>query len=370
MTGFDNYKNTNYKKDNIMKIYDFLSRTFNYKVRKIILNSFLAFFSGAIFTFSVFYCINKFNAKPDGIGGLETSAVPEFTESIEKENIENLEKVASDKTIITGEDSLDSISSIFDEDLANNSNSQTLELCYFPYKLKKGDMISFIAEKFNITQDTIISVNNIKKSRTIQIGQILKIPSMPGIVYTVKSSSETIQSISDKYEVSAQKCARVNSLDLEEKLTPGKSIFIPDAQLDRITRQEINGDLFRKPIKARYYTSSKFGWRASPFTGKRSYHSGIDMACPKGTKVYAALDGKVSTVGYNNVYGNYIIITHHSGYKTLYAHLNKTLVIQGKYVAQGDRIGEVGSTGLSTGPHLHFTVFKFGKTVNPQTLWK
>ena len=86
--------------------------------------------------------------------------------------------------------------------------------------------------------------------------------------------------------------------------------------------------------------------------------------------MYAALGGTVTSAGFNNVYGNYIIITHHSGYKTLYGHLSAILVTRGQYVDTNTRIGRVGSTGMSTGPHLHFTVYKFGKTVNPLGLWK
>ena len=363
MTGFDNYKNNNYKQDDIlMKIYDFFHKKFNFKVKRIIVNSLIAFSLSACVTFTGLQIYKKNHIKEAGIGGFETSAVPQFTE--------DLEESFSSQNVITGEDNLDLMAQVFDEDEAESQDVSSLELCYSIYRIKSGDMIGFIADRFGVTQDTIISVNNIRQSRNIQIGQYLKIPSMPGIIYTIKNESESIQSISDKYEISAEKCARVNSLSLDAKLTPGKTLFLPDAELDWTTRQEINGDLFHKPIKARYYLSSRFGWRASPFTGKRSYHSGVDMACSQGTNVYAALAGTVTTVGYNSVYGNYIIITHHSGYKTLYGHLSATLVTKGAKVLTDTRIGKVGSTGMSTGPHLHFTVFKFGKTVDPQLLWR
>ena len=258
--------------------------------------------------------------------------------------------------------------SIFDTSYVDETN---LEVgVYYTYRVKKGDMIGYIADKFNITQDTIISVNNIHQSRLLQIGQYLKIPSMPGIIYTVRKTGETVESISAKYEVSAEKCARVNSLDSVKELVAGTTVFVPDAQLDWVTRQEINGDLFHKPIHSRYWLSSYYGWRSSPFSGKRSYHSGVDMAAPSGTSIYAALDGTVTSTGFNNVYGNYVIISHHSGYKSLYGHMSAVLVSRGQYVTTNTRIGKVGSTGMSTGPHLHFTVYKFGKTVNPAALWK
>ena len=144
---------------------------------------------------------------------------------------------------------------------------------------------------------------------------------------------------------------------------------MPDAELDWATRQEINGDLFKKPLHSRYWLSSPYGWRDSPFsTGKRTFHGGLDMATSQGTPVYPALDGKVTAVGFNSTYGNYVIISHHSGYKTLYAHMSTVNCKKGNFVYTNTMIGRVGSTGMSTGPHLHFTVYKNGKTVNPSLL--
>ena len=248
--------------------------------------------------------------------------------------------------------------------------SEPATLTYQTYRVKSGDMIGFIADEFGITQDTIISVNNIRQSRLIQPNQYLKIPSMPGILYTVKADGETIETIAVKYEVDAQKCALVNYLTPSTELKAGYSLFVPDAELDWMTRQEINGDLFKKPLKIRYWLSSSYGWRDSPFNpGTRSFHGGIDMAVAQGTPIYPAMDGKVTTAGYNATYGNYVIVTHHSGYKTLYGHMSKITCAKGNFVyAQKTQIGLVGSTGLSTGPHLHFTVYKNGNTINPMSV--
>jgi hypothetical protein len=101
------------------------------------------------------------------------------------------------------------------------------------------------------------------------------------------------------------------------------------------------------------------------YGGKITFHGGIDMAVSQGTPIYAALDGTVTAVGYNATYGNYVIITHHSGYKTLYGHMKSTACRKGNFVYTNTVIGYVGSTGMSTGPHLHFTVYKNGKTINP-----
>jgi murein DD-endopeptidase MepM/ murein hydrolase activator NlpD len=82
------------------------------------------------------------------------------------------------------------------------------------------------------------------------------------------------------------------------------------------------------------------------------------------------MPGRVSVAGWDNTFGNYVVINHHSGYRTLYGHLSVIRVKSGAYVGAGERIGDVGSTGLSTAPHLHFTVYKNGVTVNPRTLMK
>ena len=161
----------------------------------------------------------------------------------------------------------------------------------------------------------------------------------------------------------------VNNLEVGVPLPEGTALFVPDAVLDWVTRQEINGDLFKRPLRGTYYFTSWFGWRNSPFTGARTYHNGIDMASYEGKSIYAALAGTVTTAGWSNTYGNYVIVTHHSGYKTLYGHMSQILVKKGQWVSTDTILGKVGNTGLSTGPHLHFTVFKNGVAINPSNLW-
>ena len=190
---------------------------------------------------------------------------------------------------------------------------------------------------------------------------------MEGILYTVKTDGETPETIAKKYSVPADKVALVNSMPENQSLSAGRTVFVTGAKMDRITLLEINGDLFKNPLHSSYYISSRFGWRVSPFdSSKRTYHGGIDMACPTGTPIYAASEGEVITAGWSNVYGNYVIISHHSGYKTLYGHMSSIHVSKGQYVYTTTKIGKVGSTGQSTGPHLHFTVYKNGNSINPE----
>lgn len=327
-----------------------LSMVYKTRTIRVVSLSILGFVCGLGLTCAGFFTVNKIHSH-HAVGGFETAGVPEYNENV---------------TAL-----LDQVEMTEDPDLALVENTTTTPedfsaVTYQTYRVKQGDMIGYIADDFGVTQDTIISINNIKSSRLIQVGQYLKIPSMPGIIYTVRKTGETLETIAEKYEVSVEKCALVNNLDKTQELNAGVSLFVPDAELDWMTRQEINGDLFHRPLHSRYWLSSNYGWRDSPFAnGRRSFHGGIDMACNTGTPIYAALDGTVSATGYNATYGNYVIITHHSGYKTLYGHMSRITCRRGNFVYTNTKIGEVGSTGMSTGPHLHFTVYKNGKTVNP-----
>ncbi len=111
--------------------------------------------------------------------------------------------------------------------------------------------------------------------------------------------------------------------------------------------------------------SSPFGLRNSPFTGKKEFHYGLDIAAPSGTPIYAAADGKIIEAKYRRGTGNVIIIDHGYSFKTLYAHLSRFGITQGEIVQKGQVIGYIGSTGLSTGPHLHYEVHVKGVAVNP-----
>ncbi|MBP3708894.1 MAG: M23 family metallopeptidase [Treponema sp.] len=324
-------------------------------IGRIAVNSVIAFCIGAVMCMASVAIASRIHTQ-NGIGGLETTGVPQFTAY----SLSNSETAFTDD--ISETDELKEAIALLEEDSAAS------EVSYFTYRVKSGDMIGIIADNYGVTQDTIISVNGIRQSRLLQVGQYLKIPSLPGILYTVKQNGETPETIAKKFDVSAEKCARVNSLEQTSVISAGITLFVPDAALDFVTLQEINGDLFRRPLRSRYWLSSYYGWRKSPFSGARSFHTGIDMAAPQGTPIYAALAGRVTTAGYNDIYGNYVIITHHSGYRTLYGHMSSILVVRGQSVDSNTQIGRVGSTGMSTGPHLHFTVFKWNSTVNPLTL--
>ena len=113
------------------------------------------------------------------------------------------------------------------------------------------------------------------------------------------------------------------------------------------------------------YVSCAYGPRTHPVTGNYSFHNGVDLAAPGGTPIYATKSGTVTTATYNSVYGYYVTINHGDGFSSLYGHMTRYVVSAGQTVTQGQVIGYVGTTGLSTGNHLHFTIFYNGSTVNP-----
>lgn len=111
--------------------------------------------------------------------------------------------------------------------------------------------------------------------------------------------------------------------------------------------------------------SSGFGMRTDPFTGMIGRHDGLDFTSAIGAPILATADGVVSRSGWEDTYGNIVEITHAEGFMTRYAHISTRLVKEGQRVKRGDRIAEVGSTGRSTGPHLHYEVFHQGRVINP-----
>lgn len=119
------------------------------------------------------------------------------------------------------------------------------------------------------------------------------------------------------------------------------------------------------PLPYRVPVTSAYGYRVHPVTGAWSFHTGVDLGAGEGTPIYATRSGTVTTATYSDVYGNYVTINHGDGYSSLYGHMTHYVVSAGEYVSQGEVIGYVGSTGWSTGAHLHFTIYYNGSTVNP-----
>ncbi|GHU07952.1 hypothetical protein FACS1894151_03070 [Spirochaetia bacterium] len=232
---------------------------------------------------------------------------------------------------------------------------------WIPYTVRSGDTISKIAVNYGVSWGAIIASNSIERANDLKAGSRLRIPNIDGVPYTVKSG-DTFVKIAASVGVPLEVILDANDIQ-NDIIVPGAELFIPGASMPSEDLKMALGELFIYPIRGRL--TSPFGWRDDPINGERRYHEALDLAAAMGTPIKAARDGRVATVGRNATYGNYIILTHTGGYQTMYAHMSVTSVKQGVYVMQGGKIGEVGSTGYSTGPHLHFAIYKSGKAVNP-----
>ncbi len=234
------------------------------------------------------------------------------------------------------------------------------------YVVRPGDALSSIAKRHHISLDTLISMNGISDARRIYAGARLRVPNISGIVHKV-ARGDSVGALASRYGVSPTAILDANDLGTST-IRPGQALFIPGARMSATELKRALGELVLWPVRGPI--SSGFGYRPNPFTGIRQFHSAIDIVAAEGTPVRAAMDGRVAETGYNSIYGNYVILGHADGYQTLYAHLSRVSVRKKGSVVQGSALGAVGSTGYSTGPHLHFAVFRYGSAMNPLKLMK
>ncbi|HCC37575.1 MAG TPA: M23 family peptidase [Treponema sp.] len=233
------------------------------------------------------------------------------------------------------------------------------------YQVQRGDSVSRIAQRFKVSMDAIIASNNITNARRLRAGDVLRIPNMDGIPYTVKKG-DNLSKISVSMKVPFEVILDANDMS-NDVIDVGQTLFIPGARMAPEALKLSLGEAFLSPV--RKIITSNYGWRADPFTGQQRFHSALDFRGSIGTPIKASMGGTVSLVANSpRGLGNYIIINHANGYRTVYAHLSAFSVKQGDRVNQGDKIGEVGNTGLSTGPHLHFQIYKDGRAINPLDL--
>lgn len=229
------------------------------------------------------------------------------------------------------------------------------------YVVRKGDSIATIAQMFNVSVNTILWTNDMKKGDKLSEGDVLIILPVDGVKHTVVKG-DTLRKIAEKYKVDIVEITSFNDLNLDSQLTIGEEIFVPGAEIIVPTAPKSNG----KPYVAQTPNLKNVsGYFINPVPGysrrSQGYHgkNGVDLAAPTGSKVLASASGTVifAKNGWNGAYGNLVIIQHPNGTKTLYAHLSKISTRTGAKVGQGETIGYVGSTGRSTGPHLHFEVY-------------
>lgn len=270
------------------------------------------------------------------------------------------------RSIVTPEPDASLLAAAGDASIAELPAS-LIPVSYQTYTVRSGDTVSSVAARFGIRNiSSILSVNGIPNARRIKTGQKLKIPSIDGLLYTVVRG-DSLERIAGRYSVPVTALLDANDLSVAT-LSAGQRLFVPGATLSAYELKKALGELFVYPISGRL--TSRFGWRSDPFTGVRTFHTGIDLAAPIGTRIKATLDGTVATSGYSAVYGNYVIVTHNDGYQSLYGHMSRVAVKRGDSISQGGTIGYVGNTGYSTGSHLHLSVYKNGKMIDPLSLLK
>jgi LysM repeat protein len=234
------------------------------------------------------------------------------------------------------------------------------------YVVRPGDAISQIADMFGVSVDTILWANNMKKGDKLTPGDVLLILPISGIEHTV-TKGQTIQSIAKLYKVSVDDIVQNNDITIDTPLAVGDTLLIPNAVKSEEGNKPIKNPGASSAKDKEYYATHPIqnlaGYYINPVPGYRlsqGLHdkTAVDLAIAKGTPIHAAADGHVilARTGYNGGYGNLVIIAHPNGTETLYAHQSKIATSTGAQVYQGQVIGYVGSTGHSTGPHLHFEV--------------
>jgi len=228
------------------------------------------------------------------------------------------------------------------------------------YVVKEGDTLSLIAERFDMDLDTIASLNRQWGSgvHLVRVGERIRIPNQDGIFLPL---DRALEKLCAEKAVPSEVVLQTNRLSASE-LRQGMLLFFPGVQHKGIERSVVTGTAFLRPVAG--WTSSAYGYRHDPFTEVVQFHRGIDIAANPGAAVRSALDGRVTVVGENLVLGLYVVIRHQIGFSTVYGHLQQVFVQPGQTVSRGQRIGTVGSSGKSTGPHLHFEVRRHGRPVN------
>jgi LysM repeat protein len=224
------------------------------------------------------------------------------------------------------------------------------------YVVREGDTLSGIAKMFGVTTNTIAWANDVSRG-LIRPGQTLIILPISGVRHTV-AKGDTLQSIAKKYKADAAEIAQYNHLADNAKFAVGDIVIVPDGEIALPPSAGRPASLRGTggPVYEGYYLRPILSGRRTQ--GLHGYN-GIDLASYSGAPIIAAAAGEVIIArsgGWNGGYGNYIVISHQNGTQTLYGHLSALAVTAGKSVVRGEIIGYMGSTGRSTGTHLHFEV--------------
>ncbi len=247
--------------------------------------------------------------------------------------------------------------------LASATNPPESELCGKPplqnlrlHQVQAGETLTSIAQKYELKPSTIKGLNPSTRSGQVRVGETLKIPPFDGLVHRL-ANEDTYRSIAQKYQLRADVLFERNGCQVKPEV-----VFVPGAEWQAEPTAKIMPapstiiDAAGYPLPYPVPVTSGYGWRLHPITGEMSFHAGIDLGAPMGTPVLATSAGRVDYAAMAGAYGNLVEIHHGNNQATRYAHLSAINVSVGQTVSKGQRIGLVGSTGRSTGPHLHYEI--------------
>ncbi len=252
----------------------------------------------------------------------------------------------------------------FQDDVAQGyrmmAQGQNYQPAFYRYTATDQDTLFTLSSRCSLPLESIALLNHIGNATASIAGMTLYLPTGAGL-YVAASPSAFIEVLL---------YARFNGMELPVVTCNGEDFyFVPQERLTGTERLYFLDSRLKSPLENSVLTSS-FGNRISPITGKEKFHKGIDLAAPLHSPVFACLSGKVSAAGYDDIYGNYVIINHDDNLQSLYAHLDRSTVQKGTLVTAGSVIGYVGVTGLTTGPHLHFEVQQNGVPLDPEDFLK
>ncbi|MBO8161289.1 MAG: M23 family metallopeptidase [Thermosipho sp. (in: Bacteria)] len=225
------------------------------------------------------------------------------------------------------------------------------------YYIQPGDTIYTLARKFSVSPTTIIDWNDVNPYN-LKIGQLIQIPQPEGILYEVKQG-DTLYDISLRFFTTVDAIKEANDLTTSY-LYVGQKIFVP-RKIIGLAFNVYDKD-FIWPVFGSI--TSTYGWRQHPIYHKTTFHTGVDIAAPEGSPIFSATKGVVRLAGEYGGYGLAVIVDY-GKYEIVYGHMSKVCVYKGQTVSKGELLGRVGSTGVSTGPHLHFEVRINGNHTNP-----
>lgn len=246
-------------------------------------------------------------------------------------------------------------------------------LAWTQHRITKGEQNAFtIAKKYGTTTGSLQATNS-DELYILGLGRKLMVYNRVGELYEVRKDSESFVHIANRFCGAGNSRARQaceEGIIIANRFSGSLMINeyeFPKGSRILITKFSVpNFDTYHMPLLGGYRISSGFGMRYHPILKRMRRHDGYDLAKPWGSPVYAAKSGVVAEAGWSEGYGQLIVLRHTDGWTTRYGHLSKILVKVGQKVQRGTLIGKVGSTGISTGPHLHFEVRnKDGKAVSP-----